>query len=74
MPPPLPLPNSQNLAKDQALAALPLVAALLLIEQFDSYAMEQIKSWLSIQYFPNLILQTDNRLKSYTSFWLAEQL
>ena len=50
------------------------MVALLLIEQFDSYAMEQIKSWLSIQYFPNLILQTDNRLKSYTSFWLAEQL
>ena len=45
-----------------------------LIEQFDSYTMEQIKSWLSIQYFPNLISQTDNRLKSYPSFWLAEQL
>ena len=29
--------NSQNLAKDQTLATLPLVVALLLIEQFDSY-------------------------------------
>ena len=70
---PLPPPFS-NLAKDQALAALPLVAALLLIEQFGSYTMEQIKYWLSIQYFLNLISRTDNCLKSYPSFWLAEQL
>ena len=38
-------------AQDSGDTALPFVAALLLIEQFDNYMMEmeQIKSWLSLQ-------------------------